>query len=193
MTDFRSEAEFWRFMTSIMPSEHQEMMHLQEGVWCQNEHANNTEQFIQPEIRSTRNMPPESKTTQLESITTSLPRIEGEDATYTVEEAWSNLRQAEDYLTRGIIAFLPRIEKEEANPTFEHPENWNRLNLQEKANLIILDNIIKLACMGGSGDDNVKEIQALYASTPPSLLGRGLNTVQVERGHNPNKKQNSHT
>ena len=34
--DFRSETELWRFMTSIMPSEHQEMMHLQEGAWCQN-------------------------------------------------------------------------------------------------------------------------------------------------------------
>ena len=42
--------------------------------------------------------------------------------------------------------------------------------------------------MGDARDDNVKEIQALYASTPPSLLGRGPSTVQVERGHNPNKK-----
>ena len=79
----------------------------------------------------------------------------------------TNLRQAEDYLTRGIIAFLPKIEKEEANPTFEHPENWNRLNLQEKANLIILDNLINFACMGDSGKDNIKEIQALCASTNP--------------------------
>ena len=82
-------------------------------------------------------MPPESKTIQPKSVTTSLPRIEGEDATYTVKEAWLNLRQAEDYLTRGIIAFLPRIEKEEMNPTFEHPENWNQLYLQEKADLRI--------------------------------------------------------
>ena len=42
-TDFPSEDKFWRFMTSIMPTEHQEMMHLQEGAWCQNEHANKTE------------------------------------------------------------------------------------------------------------------------------------------------------
>ena len=41
--DFRSETELWRFMIFIMPSEHQEMMHLQEGAWCQNKHANNTE------------------------------------------------------------------------------------------------------------------------------------------------------
>ena len=42
--------------------------------------------------------------------------------------------------------------------------------------------------MGDARDNNVKEIQALYASTPPSLLGRGPSTVQVERGHNPNNK-----
>ena len=139
-------------MTSIMPSKHQEMMHLQEGASCQNEHANNAEWFIQPEIRSTRNMQPEGKTTQLESVTTSLPRIEEEDATYTVEEAWLNLRQAEDYLARDIIAFLLKIEKEDMNPTFEHPENWNQLNLPEKAHLIILENIIKLACIHDTRD-----------------------------------------
>ena len=43
-----------------------------------------------------------AKVTQPKSVTTSLPRIEGEDATYTVEEAWSNLRQAKDYLKRAI-------------------------------------------------------------------------------------------
>ena len=100
----------------------------------------------------------------------------------------------EDYLERAfsddlsVIAFLPMIEEEDVNATFEHPENWNQLNLQEKANLIILDNIIKLACMSDARDDDVKEIQALYASTPPSLLGRGPSTVQAERGHNPNEK-----
>ena len=43
MLDFQSETELWRFMTSIVPSEHQEMMHLQEGAWCQNKHGDNTE------------------------------------------------------------------------------------------------------------------------------------------------------
>ena len=33
-SDFRSETEIWRLMTSIMSSEHQEMMHLQEGARC---------------------------------------------------------------------------------------------------------------------------------------------------------------
>ena len=63
-TQAEAEAELWRFMTSIMPSEHQEMMHLQEGAWCQNKHANNTERFIQPEMRATRKMPLQDKTAQ---------------------------------------------------------------------------------------------------------------------------------
>ena len=86
-SDFRSETEIWRLMTSIMPSEHQEMMHLQEGVWCQNEHANNAERFIQPEIRATRKMPTQSKTTQLDSTMTSLLRTDGKGDTYMIEEA----------------------------------------------------------------------------------------------------------
>ena len=91
----------------------------------------------------------------------------------------------EDYLIRGIIAFLPRIEQEEVKPTSEHPENWNQHQLQEKANPIILEDIIKLACIDDTRDgfhtgsrtrafwviqalyamseeDDVKEIQASY-------------------------------
>ena len=40
-TDFRSEVAVWKFKKSIMPSKHQDMIHLQEGVWCQNDYANN--------------------------------------------------------------------------------------------------------------------------------------------------------
>ena len=109
-------------MTSIMPSEHQEMVHLQEGAWCQNKHANNTEQFVQPETRATRKMPMQDKTTQQHSTMTTLPKIQ-KKGDYMIEEAWINLVQAEDYLVRGIMAFLPRIKKEETNFTLEHPGN----------------------------------------------------------------------
>ena len=43
----------------------------------------------------------------------------------------SDVRQAEDYLERAfsddvsITVFLPVVEEEEVNPTFEHPPNWN--------------------------------------------------------------------
>ena len=92
---------------------------------------------------------------------TSLPRTEGKDATYMIKEAWSNSIQAEDYLIRGITAFLPRIEQEEAKPTFEHPENWNQLNLQEKADLIIINNMVKLICVADFSSHYFKEVSSL--------------------------------
>ena len=62
-------------------------------------------------------------------------------------------------------------------------ENWDQLNLQEKANLIIFDNIIKLIelqdCESITGH---KENEVHNVSSPsllgrePSLLGRGPNT-----------------
>ena len=130
-------------MTSIIPSEHQEMMHLQKGAWCQNKHINNANRFIQRETRASRKRPLQDKTEQQHSTTTTLPRTDRKED-YMIKDAWTNLVQAEDYLVRGITAFLLRINQEEKNPTFEHPDNWNQLNLQEKANLIIIDNIIKL-------------------------------------------------
>ena len=51
----------------------------------------------------------------------------------------SDVRQAEDYLERAfsddvsVKVFLLMVEEEEVNPIFEHPPNWNQLNVQEKA------------------------------------------------------------
>ena len=45
-----------------------------------------------------------------------------------------DVRQAEDYLeiafsdNISLTVFLPMVEDEEVNHTFEHPPNWNRLN-----------------------------------------------------------------
>ena len=41
--------------------------------------------------------------------------------------------------------------------------------------------------MGNAMEDNVKEIQALHASTPPSLLGRGPSTMPEGIRKNPDK------
>ena len=97
---YYGDKEFRRVMTSIIPREHQERTHLHGRDWCQDEHANRSERFIQNETEN-----------------------------YTIKDAWINLIQAEDYLLRGITAFLPRIQQEETNPTFEHPEDWDHLNL----------------------------------------------------------------
>ena len=64
-----------------------------------------------------------------------------------------DIKQAEDYLERAfsddvsVIVFLPMVEEEEVNPTFKHPPNWNLHNVQEKADLIVINNMIKLICV----------------------------------------------
>ena len=126
-------------------------------------------------------MPPENKTTQLESAMTSLPRTEGKDATSTIKEAWLKVKPVEDYLIRGIIAFLPRIEKEDVKPTFEHPENWNQLNLQEKANLIILDNIIKLICIADPVVTTLRRFRTFIPAPRLALRKQREGIIQAKR------------
>ena len=54
------------------------------------------------------------------------------------------LIQAEDILASDATAFIPRVQEEETNPTFEHPEDWNCFSLQEKVHLILADQAVKL-------------------------------------------------
>ena len=44
-TDLKSEVEAWKFMSSIIPSEHQETIHLPEGAWSQSAYATNIGQL----------------------------------------------------------------------------------------------------------------------------------------------------
>ena len=50
----------------------------------------------------------------------------------------------EECLARGVMAFLPRVQWGDTHPTFEHPEDWDSLSVQEKANLIVADKAVKL-------------------------------------------------
>ena len=43
--DLKSEIEAWKFMSYIIPSEHQETIHLPEGAWRKNAYANNIAQL----------------------------------------------------------------------------------------------------------------------------------------------------
>ena len=79
----------------------------------------------------------------------------------------SDIRQAEDYLERAlsdnvsITAFLPMIEEENLTATFEHPDNWDKLSLQEKADLIIINNMVKLICVADFSSHYFKEVSSL--------------------------------
>ena len=87
----------------------------------------------------------------------------------------SDIRQAEDYLERAfsddvsVTAFLPMIEEEDVNATFEHPENWNQLNLQEKADLIVINNMVKLICIADFSSHYFKEVSSLSTSIEEQL------------------------
>ena len=40
-----------------------------------------------------------------------------------IKNDWLKLIQEEDILARDAKAFIPRVQEEETNPTFEHPED----------------------------------------------------------------------
>ena len=44
----------------------------------------------------------------------------------------------------SVTVFLPMIEEEELKLTFEHPPNLNKLRSQEKADLVVINNMTKL-------------------------------------------------
>ena len=80
-----------------------------------------------------------------------------------------DIKQAEDYLERAfsdnvsVTVFLPMVEEEESNPTFEHPPNWSQLNSQEKADLIIINSMIKLTCVSDFSLQYFKEASSQNA------------------------------
>ena len=87
----------------------------------------------------------------------------------------TDIDQAEDYLERAfsndvsVTVFLPMIEAEDNNPTFEHPPNWDSLNIQGKANLIVINNMIKLICVADFSSHYFKEVSSLSTSVEQVL------------------------
>ena len=53
------------------------------------------------------------------------------------------------------------IEAEDNNPTFDHQQNWNKLSNQEKADLIVINNMIKLICVADFNSHYFKEVSSL--------------------------------
>merc|ERR1712208_124028 len=65
--------------------------------------------------------------------------------------------------------FLPMIEEEDKNPTFPHPENWNELTLQEKADIMVIVLQIKIICVVDFNSHYFKEISSLSKSVEETL------------------------
>ena len=89
-----------------------------------------------------------------------------------------DIEQAEDYLERAfsddvsVTVFLPMIEAEDTNPTFEHPQNRNSLSNQEKADLIVINNMITLICVADFSSHYFKEVYSLSTSIEQVLKKR---------------------
>ena len=81
----------------------------------------------------------------------------------------SDVKQAEDYLNRAfsgdvsVNIFLPMVEEEDTKHTFKHSPNWNKLTTQEKADLIVINNMIKLICVADCSSHYFKEVSSLSA------------------------------
>jgi len=76
------------------------------------------------------------------------------------------------------------IEKEETNHTFEHPPNWNQLTTQQKADLIVINNMIKLICVAYFSFHYFKEVSSLSTDVEKLLnkdTSLDINAPQDER------------
>ena len=72
-----------------------------------------------------------------------------------IKDDWLKLIHAEEILAREAKAFIPKVQEEETNPTFEHPEDLSCLTLHEKVYLMLTDQAVKLMrqlCQGGNND-----------------------------------------
>ena len=65
--------------------------------------------------------------------------------------------------------FLGIVEEEESVPTFEHPPNWSQLSSQEKADLIVINNMIKLICVSDFSSHYFKEVSSLNVAIEEQL------------------------
>ena len=65
--------------------------------------------------------------------------------------------------------YLQQIHDEDINPTFEHPENWNKLTIIEKSNLLLQANILKILAVIDFSNMSFKEVASLYESVETFL------------------------
>merc|ERR1711955_38490 len=65
--------------------------------------------------------------------------------------------------------FLPMIEEEDRKPTFQHPDNWDKLTIEEKGDIIAIVLQIKIICVADFSSHYFKEISSLSKSVEELL------------------------
>ena len=61
----------------------------------------------------------------------------------------------------SVTVFLPMVEEEEKVSKFEHPPNWSQLSSQDKADLIVINDMIELICVSDFSSHYFKEVSSL--------------------------------
>ena len=103
-----------------------------------------------------------------------------------------DLKQAEDYLERAfsndvsVTVFLPMVEEEETNPTFKHCLVWSKINHQEKADLIVINNMIKLICVADFSSHYFKEVSLQSISIEEQLNKDSRLDINAPQEEQPN-------
>ena len=70
-----------------------------------------------------------------------------------------------------VSAFLPIVEEEDKTPMINHPDNWKNLSDQDKADLIVMNNMIKLICIASFTSHYFKEVSSL-SKTDEEILNQ---------------------
>merc|ERR1711996_132247 len=61
------------------------------------------------------------------------------------------------------------IEEEDRKPTFKHPDNWDKLTIEEKGDIIAIVLQIKIICVADFSSHYFKEISSLSKSVEELL------------------------
>ena len=80
------------------------------------------------------------------------------------------------------------VQEEETNHTFEHPLDWNQLNTHQKADLIVIDNMIKLICIADFSSHYFKEVSSLSTDIEEQLNKDTRLDVNTPQDQRPNLK-----
>ena len=69
-----------------------------------------------------------------------------------------------------------------------HPENWDQLNLQEKADLIVINNMVKLICVADFSSHYFKEVSSLSTRIEEQLNKDSRLDVNAPQKQHPDLK-----
>ena len=80
------------------------------------------------------------------------------------------------------------IEEENLIATFKHPDKWDKHGLQEKADLIVINNMIKLICVAYFSSHYFEEVSSLNTKIEEQLNKDSRLYINVPQEQSPDLK-----